>query len=72
MKKTAVLAAAAFVLVSAISVVAAIHYFQDFETDTSDWLGAIRVASGTNGVASAAGDFHAEVSDGAFPKVNGY
>jgi hypothetical protein len=45
---------------------------QGFEVDTSGWFdgdpyGQItRVASGTNGVASASGSFHAEVSSGGF------
>lgn len=36
-------------------------HFQGFETDTTDWNGnANRVASGTGGIASASGGFHAE------------
>jgi len=62
MKKIAVLTAAGIVLVTAIQVLAAIHYFQSFETDTNDWSGVTRVASGTSGVASAAGAFHAEAA----------
>ncbi|MEQ8836425.1 PEP-CTERM sorting domain-containing protein [Haliea sp.] len=34
-------------------------YFEGFETDTGDWVGASRVASGTGGIASASGGFHA-------------
>jgi hypothetical protein len=37
-------------------------YFQGFETDTSGWTGATRVPSGTNGIPSASGGFHAEVN----------
>src|SRR5690606_4017425 len=40
-------------------------YFNDFESDTADWGGSgsiQRVASGTNGINSAAGNFHAVVS----------
>lgn len=38
-----------------------VPYFNGFETDTADWTGADRVASGTNGVNSADGSWHAEV-----------
>jgi hypothetical protein len=41
-------------------------YFQGFETDTSGWVGATRVPSGTNGVPSASGGFHAQVGGGAY------
>jgi hypothetical protein len=53
--------------VAAIQVLAATHYFQGFETDIYDWSGVTRVASGTNGVPSAAGDFHAEAAFTAAP-----
>ena len=73
MKKITVSAFAGIVLVlAAVPVLAAIHYFQGFETDTYDWSGVTRVASGTNGVISAAGDFHAEAADGAFTRFGGY
>lgn len=72
MKKTALLTAAAIVVMSAIQVLAAAHYFQDFESDTFDWSGVTRVASGANGVPSAAGDFHAEAVSGAFTRFGGY
>src|SRR4030095_7471102 len=41
-------------------------FFQGFETDASSWVGATRVASGTNGVVSASGVWHAEAATGAF------
>lgn len=47
-------------------------YFNGFETDTFDWSGADRVPSGTNGVTSAAGAFHAEMHKGAFTRWGGY
>ena len=62
MKKIAVLTVGGIALVATIQVLAATHYFQGFETDTYDWSGVTRVASGTNGVPSAAGDFHAEAA----------
>jgi len=39
-------------------------YSQGFETDTFDWAGVNRVASGTNGITSASGSFHAEAPTG--------
>jgi hypothetical protein len=73
MKKIAVPTVAGMVLVlAAIQALAAIHYFQGFETDIDDWSGVTRVASGTNGVPSAAGDFHAEAADGAFTRFGGH
>jgi len=40
-------------------------YFNGFETDTGDWSvpNTTRVASGTNGIDSASGGFHAQVND---------
>ena len=67
MKKLAVLTVTGIVLVSAIHVLAAIYYFQGFEADIHDWSGVTRVASGTNGVPSAAGAFHAEAAFTAAP-----
>ncbi len=49
---------------------------QGFETDTNGWFGDVtRVASGTNGVASAEGGFHAIATDGngaVFTRFDGY
>jgi hypothetical protein len=77
--KTAVLTVVGIALVATIPVLAAIHYFQDFETDIYDWSGVTRVASGANGVTSAAGDFHAEAAfiaqpgtSPAFTRFGGY
>ena len=57
-------------------------YFQGFETDASGWdvfggsFDAIRVSSGTNGIPSASGSFHAESdmsgSSGAASNLGGY
>jgi hypothetical protein len=71
MKKIGVLTVAGIVLVATIQVLAATHYFQGFETDTFDWSGVTRVASGTNGVTSAAGDWHAEAAFTAAPGTTG-
>ena len=71
MKKVAVLIAG-IVLMTAVPVLAAMYYFQGFEANTYDWTGATSVASGTNGITSAAGDFHAVVEDGAFTRFGGY
>lgn len=59
-------------VLAAIPVLAATHYFQGFEIDTFDWTGVTQVASGTNGVTSAAGAFHAEVASDAFTRFGGY
>jgi hypothetical protein len=70
MKKIMIPTVAGVVLVlAAIPVLAAIHYFQGFETDTFDWSGVTRVASGTDGVASAAGAFHAEAVSATAPNT---
>jgi hypothetical protein len=47
-------------------------FFQSFETDTSGWEGANRVVTGTHGVVSKTGAFHAEDSGGAFTRFGGY
>jgi hypothetical protein len=71
MKKFVVPTVAGIVLVlAAIPVLAATHYFQGFEIDTFDWSGVTRVASGTNSVASAAGGFHAEAAFAAAPNTS--
>jgi hypothetical protein len=57
---------------STASAVTPTPYFQGFETDTFDWSGVTRVASGTNGVPSADGDWHAEAAPGAFTRWGHY
>jgi len=44
----------------------------DFEHDTGGWTSATRVASGTDGVSSAAGSFHAKLAAGSFTRWGGY
>jgi hypothetical protein len=39
-------------------------YSNGFETDTTDWTSATRVASGTGGISSAGGSFHAQSPTG--------
>ncbi len=71
MKSRNIILLAAFVVtISAIPVLAALHYFQGFETDTFDWTGVTRVGSGASGVTSAAGDFHAEAATTAAPDTS--
>ncbi|MCL5745802.1 MAG: hypothetical protein M1541_18070 [Acidobacteria bacterium] len=71
MKKIRIATMVCIVLVfAAIPALAATHYFQGFETDTVDWTGASRVASGT--ISSAAGSFHGEVENGAFTRFGGF
>jgi len=47
-------------------------YFQSFEFDTAGWFGATRVTTGTRGVPSKTGAFHAEDTDSAFTRWCGY
>jgi hypothetical protein len=49
-------------------------FSQGFETNGTDWTsnGATRVASGTNGITSAHGSFHAEDNGGSFTRWGGY
>ena len=47
-------------LVLFMSALAYATFFQGFETDTNGWFGATRVMSGTHGVPSKTGAFHAE------------
>lgn len=65
-------AATLALLVSALSVWAAAPprpFFQGFEENTSGWNEDVtRVESGTNGVTSSTGDFHAEAVEGAFTR----
>ena len=56
-KRTCLVAAG--LIVAAVTVTFA-AFFQSFETDTSGWVGATRVPSGTNMVPSKTGAFHAE------------
>jgi hypothetical protein len=70
----AVVAAALLALGAAGSAAAATPapYFNGFETDTYDWTGANRVASGTHGVTSADGAWHAETVGFPFTRWGGY
>ena len=63
--------AALVILACGVLVYAA--FFQSFETDDSGWFGATRVPSGTHGVPSKTGAFHAEdTSQDAFTRWGGY
>ena len=57
-------------LVLFMSTLAFAAFFQGFETDTTGWFGATRVMSGTHGVPSKTGAFHAEDA-GDPPNVGG-
>jgi hypothetical protein len=64
----AIALSAAFVVLAA-----GLSYFQGFETDTNGWEAPIsRVSSGTNGIVSASGSWHAQVGSGAFTRWGGY
>src|SRR2546430_59445 len=62
--------AVSLILISACR--ASAFYFQSFETDTAGWEGATRVMSGTHGVVSKIGAFHAEDGGDAFTRWGGY
>jgi hypothetical protein len=63
----------AVVLVLFTSALAFAAYFQSFETDTVGWTSATRVPTGTDGVVSKTGAFHAEdLGSGAFTRWGGY
>ncbi len=47
-------------------------WFQGFEDDAIDWTATTRVPSGTNGVTSSTGAYHAEATSGAFTRFNAY
>jgi Right handed beta helix region len=47
-------------------------FFNGFEADTQGWTNATRVASGTGGVTSSAGSFHALAGSGAYTQWGGY
>jgi hypothetical protein len=52
---------------------ASASFFQGFETDANGWFGATRVMTGTDGVPSKTGAFHAEDSSrSAFTRWGGY
>jgi len=75
--KGALVIAAALVGLAMLSSVASATtptpFFQGFETDSSGWTSATRVASGTNGVTSKTGNYHAEDSGGnAYTQWGGY
>jgi hypothetical protein len=61
-------------LMLAVATPASATFFQGFETDTSGWFGATRVSSGTHGVPSKTGAFHAEdpFNGGSFTRWGGY
>lgn len=69
-KMRPLLIAAAMIL--AVSVVVFAAFFQGFETDTAGWFKATRVPTGTQGVPSKLGAFHAKDGGGAFTRWGGY
>jgi hypothetical protein len=52
-------------IITASSAHAAVLFSNGFETNTTDWESTTRVPSGTNGIASASGNYHAEAAPGA-------
>jgi hypothetical protein len=58
---------------AAPSASAVVIYSNGFETDATDWQApAARVASGSNGITSASGSFHAEANGAPFSRWGGY
>jgi hypothetical protein len=57
---------------ASIVLAAGSSWFQGFETDSTGWTSATRVASATNAIVSASGNWHAEVINGAFTQWGGY
>ncbi|MCC7058790.1 MAG: PEP-CTERM sorting domain-containing protein [Burkholderiaceae bacterium] len=69
-----IIIAAATFAIAVSSAQAAALYFNGFETDTAGWSNTDRVASGTAGVASATGGFHANAgaSGSVYTDFGGY
>lgn len=59
-------------LLCAGSANAGVLYSNGFEIDVAGWTTPTRVASGTNGVTSQSGGFHAEANAGNFTRWGGY
>lgn len=73
MKSLNVCMVALFACLGVAQARAAIQYSNGFEVNTVDWNGSItRVASGTGGVPSASGSFHATASESDFTRWGGY
>jgi hypothetical protein len=64
-----VFATAAMLTVSVLTYAA---FFQSFEINDAGWFGATQVATGTHGVTSKTGAFHAEDGGSAFTRWGGY
>jgi hypothetical protein len=63
----------ALLLTTSAPAFSATIFFNGFESDTSGWTGSVtRVASGTNGIPSASGSFHAQISATPFTQWGGY
>ena len=59
-------------LPTAVMAVETVPYTQDFETGTDGWFGGIaQVASGTDGIVSSGGSYHAVVDEGSFTWFGG-
>jgi len=67
-----IVCASTLILALTPEVNAANIYFNGFETDIGGWYTPTRVASGTNGITSAAGSFHATSGAGDYTDFGGY
>ena len=61
-------------MVSAVSAAGVLYFYNGFEVNADGWFGVSKVATGTNGVPSASGGYHAEVpsGDGSFTRWGAY
>lgn len=60
------------VLASTVSAAGFLAFFNGFETNTDGWTTVERVSSGTDGIASAKGSYHAIATSGDFTRWGGY
>lgn len=65
---------AAAVTIASTGFLRAVDYTaaNDFEHDAGGWTSATRVPSGTDGVVSGSGSYHAELASGSFTRWGGY
>jgi len=78
MKRPVTTSSAALVIFSAFSLMSAAAadatqiFSQGFESDTAGWYSPTRVASGTDGISSASGNWHATSSGNDYTRFGGY
>src|SRR5262245_28608344 len=65
-------AAACFITIASASASASALYSNGFESNTADWQTVTQAASGTGGITSSSGAFHAIANAGDFTRWGGY